>query len=297
MKRQGFFAVVLSALILSMIFSGCARREENVIVVGAADYTEQFILGYVIQFLIDEHTDLNTRLVSNLSNTVLFTAFTTGSIDVYIEYTGTIYGSFFGYTEIRTPDEIFEITRDGMRDRHNVRMLEKIGFNNTYALAVRPDTAEQFNLRTISDLARASPELTLGATIEFVNREDGLLGVQRVYGTNFRNVIPLQGALRYTALMNDEIQVISAFSTDGMLLRHELVVLEDDLVFFPPYHAVVMIREEIAERHPELVEVMKLLTSTLDDYSMRDLNYRVDVLHESPASVARSFLRNAGLIR
>ena len=287
----------LSVLILSVFFSGCARRDENVIVIGAADYTEQFILGYVMQILIDETTDFNTRLVSNLSNTVLFTAFTTGSVDLYIEYTGTIYGSFFGYTEIRTPDEVFQITRDGMRNRHNVRMLERIGFNNTYALAVRPDTAERFNLQTISDLARASPELTLGATIEFVNREDGLLGIQRVYGVNFRTVIPLQGALRYTALMNDEIQVTSAFSTDGMLLRHQLVVLEDDLAFFPPYHAVVMIREEIAERHPELVTVLNRLIGTLDDYSMRELNYRVDVLHESPQAVARSFLRNAGLIR
>ena len=295
MKKS--ITLFLSVLILSVLFSGCARRDENVIVVGAADYTEQFILGYVMQILIDETTDFNTRLVSNLSNTVLFRAFTTGSVDLYIEYTGTIYGSFFGYTEIRTPDEVFQITRDGMRNRHNVRMLERIGFNNTYALAVRPDTAERFNLRTISDLARASPELTLGATIEFVNREDGLLGIQRVYGVNFRNSIPLQGALRYSALMNDEVQVISAFSTDGMLLRHQLVVLEDDLAFFPPYHAVVMIREEIAQRHPELVTVMNRLIGTLDDYSMRELNYRVDVLHESPAAVARSFLRNAGLIR
>jgi len=289
-------ALFLSVVVLSVVLSGCARRDGNVIVIGAADYTEQFILGYVMQILIDETTDFNTRLVSNLSNTVLFTAFTTGSVDLYIEYTGTIYGSFFGYTEIRTPDEVFQITRDGMRTRHNVRMLERIGFNNTYAMAVRPDTAQQFNLRTITDLARASPELTLGATIEFVNREDGLLGIQRVYGVNFRNVIPLQGALRYTALMNDEIQVTSAFSTDGMLLRHQLVVLEDDLAFFPPYHAVVMIREETAQEFPELVTVMNRLIGTLDDYSMRELNYRVDVLHESPAAVARSFLRNAGLI-
>ena len=294
MKKS--IALFLSVVVLSVVLSGCARRDGNVIVIGAADYTEQFILGYVMQILIDETTDFNTRLVSNLSNTVLFTAFTTGSVDLYIEYTGTIYGSFFGYTEIRTPDEVFQITRDGMRTRHNVRMLERIGFINTYAMAVRPDTAQQFNLRTITDLARASPELTLGATIEFVNREDGLLGIQRVYGVNFRNVIPLQGALRYTALMNDEIQVTSAFSTDGMLLRHQLVVLEDDLAFFPPYHAVVMIREETAQEFPELVTVMNRLIGTLDDYSMRELNYRVDVLHESPAAVARSFLRNAGLI-
>jgi len=295
MKR--ITALFLSVLILSTVFSGCARRDENVIVLGAGDFTEQFILGYIMQMLIDEQTDLNTRLVSSLSATVMFTAFTTGSVDMYIGYTGTVYANFFGYTEILPADEVFYIVRDGMRDRHNVRVLERLGFNNTYALAVRPDTAEQFNLRTISDLARASPELILGATIEFVNREDGLLGVQRVYGANFRNVIPLQGALRYTALMNDEVQVISAFSTDGMLLRHELVVLEDDLEFFPPYHAMTMIREEIVQEFPELVTVMSRLVGMLDDYSMRNLNYRVDVLHQSPQAVARSFLMESGLIR
>ena len=295
MKRV--IALILSVLVLVAVFSGCRRREENVIILGAGDFTEQFILGYMMQILVDETTDLNTRKVSSLSATVLFTAFTTGSIDAYIGYTGTVYANFFGYTEILPADEVFEIVREGMRERHNVRTLERLGFNNTYALAVRPDTAEQFNLRTISDLARASPELTLGATIEFVNREDGLLGVQRVYGANFRNVIPLQGALRYVALMNDEVQVVSAFSTDGMLLRHELVVLEDDLEFFPPYNAMVMIREEIAAEFPRLVEVLGKLTGTLTDYSMRELNYRVDVLQQSPQAVARDFLREAGLIR
>jgi len=117
-----------------------------------------------------------------------------------------------------------------------------------------------------------------------------------VYEISFANVIPLMGVLRYTALMNDEVQVISAFSTDGMIMAHDLVVLEDDRQLFPPYHAAVVIREEIIERFPELVDVLSRLIDVLDDDSMRALNYRVDVLHQSPAVVARSFLAEAGLI-
>ncbi|MDR0512316.1 MAG: hypothetical protein LBG93_04355 [Treponema sp.] len=296
MKRKGIIAAILAVLVIALVMSGCRRRDENVIVIGAADYTEQFILGYVLQILIDENTDFNTRLVSNLSTTVLYTAFITGNVDLYIEYTGNVYGGFWGFTEILTPDEVFDIVRDGMRERYNARVLDRIGFNNTYAIAVRPDTAAQFNLRTITDLTQVSDGLILGATIEFINREDGLPNMERVYEISFANVIPLMGVLRYTALMNDEVQVISAFSTDGMIMAHDLVVLEDDRQLFPPYHAAVVIREEIIERFPGLVEVLSRLIDVLDDDSMRALNYRVDVLHQSPAVVARSFLAEAGLI-
>ena len=297
MKRNGFAALLVLVLGMSMVFSGCTPKKEEIVNIGAMDYIEQFILGHVMEILINENTDIKTKMTNNLSNTVLFTAFTTGNIDLYVEYTGTIYGSFFGLTEIKTPDEVYEITKEGMKTKHDVRMLERIGFNNTYALAVRPDTAEKYHLRTISDLARVAPELTLGATIEFVNREDGLLGIQRVYDIQFKNAIPLQGALRYTALMNDEIQVTSAFSTDGMLMRYELVVLEDDMNFFPPYHAVVVIREETAKKYPKLVEEMNKLAGALDDDIMRQLNYRVDVLQEESRDVAKDFLRSSGLIR
>ena len=288
--------MILSVLLLSVFLVGCTPRRGDTIVIASKDYTEQDIMGHMLNILIRENTTLNTDLRSNMNSFVIYQAIVAGHVDVYVEYSGTIVGAFFGDTEPRHPDETFRIAREGMRERYNALYLDRLGFNNTYTLAVRPDTAERFNLRTISDLARVSPELTIGAGMEFLNREDGIIGVRRVYGMNFGREMVSEGAIRYAALMNDEIQVIDAFSTDGMLLRHQLVVLEDNLDFFPAYHAAVLIRRDTAERFPQLMEVLNKLPGTLNDNSMRDLNYRVDVLHESPESVARSFLRGAGLI-
>ncbi|MCL2380072.1 MAG: glycine/betaine ABC transporter substrate-binding protein [Treponema sp.] len=291
--------MLLAALLLvSALFTGCGRRGDT-IVIGAKDFTEQFILGYALQILIDENTDLNTRLVSNLGTWPLFRALSgrRGDVDLYVEYTGTVVVNIFGDTPPEDSEETFQVARRGLRERYNVIMLDRLGFNNTYTLAVREDTAEQLGLRTISDLARVAPGLTIGATVEFMGeRPDGFLGAQRVYGLNFANEVVIQGALRYTAIMNNETQVTDAFSTDGMLLRFNLVVLEDDLGFFPAYHAAVIIRADTAERHPELVQLLNRLTGTLSDDRMRELNYRVDALHQSPQAVARDFLREAGLI-
>ena len=296
-KKKAIVALCLSALLLSAVLSGCAPRGDT-IVIGAKDFTEQFILGYVAQILIAETTGMNTRLVSNLPTWILFQALRSGEVDLYIEYTGTVVGNIFGDTTPRPPDETFEIARAGLLERYEILMLDRLGFNNTYTLAVRPDTAAQFNLRTISDLALVAHQLTLGGTMEFVNREDGLLGLRRVYdGITFGTELTINGALRYVALMNDEIQVTDAFSTDGMLLRHELVVLEDNLDFFPAYHAAVIIRQDSAERFPELVETMNRLIGLLDDDAMRRLNYLVDAEQQAPQLVARNFLREAGLIQ
>ena len=291
---------ILCVLLLSLLLVGCAPRTAargDTIVVGSKDFTEHDILGYILLILISENTDLNTKLVNNLGSWIIFEAIRSGEVAVYADYSGTIYGNYFGLSETKPPDEIFEIARAGMKEKYNVRMLDKIGFNNTYTLAVRPDTAEKYKLKTYSDLTKVAHELTLGGTMEFMNREDGLLGLRKVYGMRFKNEITIEGALRYTAIANDEIQVADAFSTDGLLLKHKLVVLEDDRDFFPPYHAAVLIRQDIADKYPQLVTVLNRLPGTLNDDSMRELNYRVDVEQESPESVARDFLKKARLIK
>ena len=296
MKKSS--ALFLSVAVLTVVLAGCPGRRGDTIVIGAKDFTEQFILAYILQALIEEHTELNTRVVSNLPTWMLFQSLTGGEVDIYVEYTGTIVGNIFGDTTPRSPDETFRIAREGLRDRYSIRMLDRLGFNNTYTLSVRPDTARQFNLRTISDLARVSNQLTFGGTMEFLQREDGMLGLRRVYeGLDFRSEVAINGVLRYTAIMADETQVTDAFSTDGMLLRFNLVVLEDDLEFFPAYHAVVLMLEETAQRFPQLVEISNMLIGLLTDDSMRQLNYFVDGEQQSPQAVASNFLRQAGLIR
>ena len=288
---------ILSVLFLSVFFAGCSSQKKDTVVIGAKNFTEQDILGNVLKILIDEHTDLNTRVTFNLDSLVVYEAVKSGNVDLYVDYTGTVYGNYFGYTERKTPEEIFEISRKELKEKFNILMLDQIGFNNTYTLSVRKDTAEKYNLKTISDLARVSPELIIGASIESFNREDSVKGVISAYGMNFKGEIAVEGNLRYTAIENDEIQVTDAFSTDGMTMRYELLTLEDDKGFFLAYYATVLVRGATAEKYPQLLTVMNKLLGKLDDNSMRDLNYRVDVLQEDPQQVARSFLKSAGLIK
>jgi glycine betaine/choline ABC-type transport system substrate-binding protein len=145
-------------------------------------------------------------------------------------------------------------------------------------------------------LARIPNELVLGAGFEIFNRNDGIPNLKKVYGITFKDEKALDGNLRYVALENDETQITDAFATDGLLLKYELTVLEDDLHFFPPYHAATIIRASVAEKYPEVVAQLDKLTDLLPDDVMRDMNYRVDVLNENPVEVARNFLTANGLI-
>ena len=165
-----------------------------------------------------------------------------------------------------------------------------MAFNNTYALAVTKQTAQKYNLKTISDLVNVSKKLTIAPTLEFINREDGLPGLEKAYGLTFKDIIGIDGSPRYTALLNDNAQVIDAFTTDGLLKKFDLVVLEDDKNFFPPYNAIPLIREDILKKYPELAGILNKLGTYLTDEAMQDLNYQVDELGTNPETVAINFL-------
>jgi glycine betaine/choline ABC-type transport system substrate-binding protein len=175
-------------------------------------------------------------------------------------------------------------------------MLEPLGFNNTYTLSVRPDTAARYGLKTYSDLAKVSGSLILGATFEIYNRNDGIPALKQAYNMAFKEEKAVESTLRYTAIANDDIQVTNAFATDGLLREYNLTVLEDDKNFFPPYHAAVIIREDTAKKYPEVVPLLQKLAGILDDQAMRQLNYQVDVQKANPADVARDFLKARGLL-
>ena len=287
---------LLSLMLAATLFTGCSSKK-NVVMVGAKAFTEHDILGNVLKFLIEEHTDLSATVKFNLDSLVVFEAIKNGEIDLYIDYTGTVYGNYFGYTEKRTPIDIYNLCKKELKERFDLLMLDQMGFNNTYTLSVRKDTVDKYNLKSISDLAKVSHELSIAANIESLNREDGVKGVVKAYNMNFIRAVAVEGNLRYTAIENDEVQVIDAYATEGLTLKYHLTVLDDDLSFFPAYHAAVIIRQASADKYPELLKVMDMLTGTIDDDRMRDLNYRVDVLQKDPQAVARAFLKEAGLAK
>ena len=295
MKKSRILAFVLLCVLAVSLLSGCAPKEES-LVVGAKDYTEQDILGNILTELIRENTDLKVDYKHEMASNVVFAAIQSGDVDVYVDYTGTVYGNYLGYSEMKTADEVYDISVRELEEKYDLLMLNPLGFNNTYCIAVRADTAREYNLKTYSDLAKVSSDFIFGGSFEILNRNDGIPELKETYGLTFKEEKGVEGVLRYFAIENNETQVTEAFSTDGMLMEYDLVVLEDDKNFFPPYHAAPVIRAETAQKYPELVAILDKLTGILSNEAMRDLNYKVDVLKENPKEVALEFLKANGLI-
>jgi len=278
------------------VYSTANAKEK--IVIGSKNFSEQLILGNMLADLIENKTDIQVERKLNLGGSqVAFSALKNGDIDLYVEYTGTGLVNILNQPPESNPDQVYNYVQKEFKKKYDIELLKPIGFNNTYALAVRQDTAKQYNLKTISDLARVSNGLIMGPTIEFPNREDGLIGLSKNYNMSFKDVKAVDGGLRYTALKNHKSDVIDAFSTDGLLEAFQLKVLEDDKNFFPPYYAVPIIKEETLKEHPELKKVLNSLSGKLTDEKMRELNYKVDSLKQSPAKVAKEFLKEEGLLK
>jgi len=290
------FLVALSLVLLISLLPGCTKQQGDTIVVGSKDFPEQEILGNMLALLIEAHTDLTVVQRNNMASHVIFAAISTGALDVYIEYTGTIYGSVLSLSETKDAQEVYDISAEMIAERYNLRLLGKLGLNNTFGLAVRQDTASQYGLRTYSDLSAVSSDFIFCGSAETFSRNDGLPNLKRLYNIEFKEEKVLHNEQRYEALIADEVQVAEVFATDGLLYEHDLVVLEDDKNYYPPYHAAIVVRNETLEKHPELIAVLERLVGILPDEVMRNLNNRVDVGNESPRSVAESFLRENGLI-
>ncbi|RSK47925.1 ABC transporter permease/substrate-binding protein [Bacillus canaveralius] len=270
---------------------------EDKIVVGSKNFSESMILANMVADVIEDKTDLQVERKLNLGGTqVVFNAINNGDVDMYVEYTGTGLVSILKKEVSNDPDEVYDIVENEFADRYNIKTLKPLGFNNTYTLAVRQDTADKYGLETFSDLAAVSNELTVGATIEFTNRDDGLAGLAEKYNMQFGDVKAVDGGLRYTALKSGESDVIDAFSTDGLLKEFNLKVLKDDQSFFPPYYAVPLVKDETLKEYPELEKAINILAGKLTDDKMRELNYKVDSLKQSPEKVAEEFLKEEVLV-
>jgi osmoprotectant transport system permease protein len=301
--QKGVMATVLILTLYTFINAGISKFTPNnkTIVVASKDYTEQEIIGNILADLIEEKTDYKVERKLALGGTqVAFGALKAGEVDIYMEYTGTLYSDMLKHNPLEsqvTSREVFEISQKEIKEKFGVNVGEEWAFNNTYRLAVRKDTAEKYNLKTISDLEKVSKNMIISPTLEFANKHDGLSGLQGRYeGLKFKDVISIDGAPRYQALAAKESDVIDAFSTDGLIKTYDLTILEDDKEFFLPYHAVPVAKVETLEKYPELSGITDSLKDIMTDEVMRGLNYQVDVLKKDPKDVAKEFLVEQGLI-
>ncbi len=288
----------LMILLVSMlVLSACTTStdQDTTIIVGGKNFTEQFIMSEMLSILIEENTDLKTELKSNLAANVLFEAIKSDEVDLYLEYTGT--GLIYLGEEPQTdPEAVYEMVTEEFEKQFDIRWSKPYGFNNTYAMVVTKETAEQYNLKTVSDMAAVADQLTVAGSYVFTERADGYPGLSAHYGFEFKDVRGVEPALLHAVLEQGDVDVISAFATDGQIAAFQRVILEDDKQFFPPYDAAVVARGEILDAHPELVDLLDSLAGRIDDLKMSELNAKVDLEHLEPRDVARAFLVEEGLI-
>lgn len=266
------------------------------VIVASKPFGESYILCEMFAQLLEARGLRVDRRPGLGATEIAFAALRTNAIDVYPEYTGTGLLAILGDTTRRTPADAFAHVSREFEQRFGVRWLPPLGFENTYAISVRRETATRYALRTLSDLARVAPSLRAGFTADFIGRADGLPGLSRAYGLRFREVRPLLAAVKYRAVAAGDVDVIDGYSTDGLIARYDLVVLEDDRRFFPPYQAAALVSPALQRDVPRAVAALTELSERIDEPAMRALNRRLEVDGAAVAAVARDALDSLGLV-
>ena len=293
------FAVMILGLGASYTPSLLSKPEKENLVIAGKLGPEPEILANMYKILIEENTDMTVTVKPNFGKTTfLYEALKKGDIAIYPEFTGTVTESLLKPAPQvgHDPGAVYQAARDGIKRQDDLALLKPMAYQNTYAVAVPKKIAQEYGLKTISDLKKVEGQLKAGFTLEFNDREDGNKGLQKVYGLHLQ-VSTMEPALRYQAIQSGDIQITDAYSTDAELARYDLVVLEDDKQLFPPYQGAPLMKTALLEKHPELEAVLNKLAGKITEKQMSQMNYQVGVEGKSAAQVARDFLIQEGIIK
>jgi osmoprotectant transport system permease protein len=264
------------------------------VTIGAKTFTEQYVLSRILAGRIERQTGLRARALDSLGSTVAFDALRSGEIDAYVDYSGTLALTVLGARDAGSDRKalLAEVER-GLREKYGVVMVAALGFENTYALAMRRAEAERLGVRKVSDLAKIAGTLRVGGDYEIFQRPEWR-SIEKAYGLSFAERRSMDPSLLYEAASTGQVDVITAFSTDGRIAAYDLAVLEDDRGAIPPYDAVILASERFAKTHPDAIEALRGLAGTIDAERMRQMNAAVDERKEAPAAVAERFLDQLG---
>lgn len=293
MKRI-LIVLLLVMFTLSIGLTGCEKKAD-VIKITHKDYTEQRITGQLMSVYLESKG--YAAEVTELGGTMLcWTALKGGSVHLYAEFTGTAYGAIYDQTEIIGMQETYDYVKDKSEAEDGITWLKPLGWNNTYVLSVREETAAEHNLKTIDDLVAVAPTLIMGCDKEFQNRADGLPGLQEFYpGLEFKSIVSMDQGLTYAALNNGDIDVNVSYSTDGRIAKFGLINLEDNKNFFPPYYVTPVLKMDYAKDNPKIVEALDELGGHWTDEEMQEYNLMVDE-GANARDIATMMLKDASLI-
>jgi glycine betaine/choline ABC-type transport system substrate-binding protein len=299
MRRIGMvlvMAVVFVALIPAF-FQEAKGQEKPVIIVGSKGFTEQTIVGNMVVLLMENNGFKVDRKIGLGGTVICHEAVVRGDINVYVEYTGTGLTAILKKPAVKDPDEAYQIVKKEYEEKFKLTWLKSWGFNNTYCIVMRKADADRLKAKKVSDLKRYAKDLIFGATIEFLARPDGVPGLTKFYDLKFKDQKGMDPGLVYKAIAENQVDVISGFATDGRIPAFNLVVLEDDLKFFPPYYAAPVVRDDLLAKAPQVADILNKLAGKISDITMATLNYTVDGKKQSAEDVARDFLKSQNLIK
>jgi osmoprotectant transport system substrate-binding protein/osmoprotectant transport system permease protein len=259
--------------------------------VGGKTFTEQYVLAEILAETVRSRTGRKATVLTGLGSTVAFDALSRAEIDLYVDYTGTLWS-----TVMRRPaaaasrERVLEEVRAWLLSTHGIRVAASLGFENAYCFAVRRETADSLHLRSLGDLSRQAAGLALASDYEFFSREEWR-SVERAYGLAFREKRTMDPSLLYQAIAARQVDVVTAYSSDGRIDALDLVVLEDEKRAIPPYDAVVLASSRIARESPEVMAAVASLDGRVDAARMRALNRMVDEGGKSAKAAAAEFLK------
>lgn len=294
MKKWTTKAIAATIVLAAATFQPAAAEP---IKVGSKNFTEQFILAEMYAAVL-ENAGFEVERKINLGGTLIaHQALTTGQIDLYPEYTGTALSAVVKGEVSTDAQKVYDQVKDFYAKEFNLNWLKPTGINNGYVIVVRGETAEQNNLKNLSDIAKVAGTLVFGGGPEFPERQDGLPGLKRVYDAEFKEFKQFAKlGLRYDALQQKDIDVANGAATDWQIEQQNLVALEDDKGLFPPYYVAPVVRQQALDANPKIAELLEAIGPLLDNATMRKLNARVENDREEPRDVAVSFLKDKGLL-
>jgi osmoprotectant transport system substrate-binding protein/osmoprotectant transport system permease protein len=281
----GLFAFAAFTLVTALAAAFGGPRPLRI---GAKPFTESVLLAHVLAARA-EAAGAHAEVLDSLGSSVLFDALASGDLDAYVDYSGTLHTTVLHRSDaVDDRAALIRSLKSELEQRSHVLVAAALGFENTYCLALRAADARANGWHDISELAARTPSLSIGGDYEFFGREEWR-SLRRVYGLAFREERTMDPTLMYQAVREHQVDVISAYSTDGRIAAYELTVLEDDRHVIPPYDALVLVRGALAEQAPGVLDAFRALEQRIDAGTMRELNRQVDELGRTPREVAHEF--------
>lgn len=285
----GKYLGLLMILLMSLV--SCQRQTPK-IVICSKNFTEQLILGELLAITIETQTDIPVERRFNLAGELCHQGLVAGEIDIYVEYTGTAFTNILKQPPITNARQVYDYVQQTYPQKFQAQWFPPFGFNNTFAIVVRGTDARKLGLKTIADAAPYTPQWQAGFGYEFVERQDGFPGLAQTYDLKFAGPPKTMDlGLIYRALIDNQVDLVAGNSTDGLIDQLDLVILEDNKQYFPPYEAAPVVRQATLDQYPELGEVLNSLAGTISQSEMQKLNYQVDGERRPIKQVVQDFIQ------